>query len=508
MKKAILIIGAVVLILIVVGAFAVRALLDPERIRAAIEAQATAAVGQPVAVHEADLRLFPRVGLDLGGVAIGKAREINVGRIRLTTGLGGLLRRRVEDASILIERSQIDMAWALALVGALAGVNSGASTPTSSALAIESIGSLGLRDVTLLAGKHPIILEMDSSLPTGDRLVIKRMHGVSQGSNFDVSGELLSLARPSGALKIDAETLDIDGLLAFLSAATSGSQTAHPSKNTAGSSSPIDIHIDVKAKRGLLLGASLTNLATAARLTNQDAMLDDLSVELFGGRYKGNVAIHQAGGEPRYEWRGSATNFDVPQLVAFAGAAGSITGKLGGTISVTAAGNDPQAAMARARGTARIAITDGKISGLQVVRTVILAFGKPASAQPASSGEAFSRLAATLAIAGTNLSTNDLTFASRDFDMTASGALSLATQAVNFLADVKLSQELSAQAGRDLYRLAREGDRIVLPAKITGSVSSPNVFINVQEALKRALTNRAQDEMKGLFDRLRKRTIK
>ena len=42
-----------------------------------------------------------------------------------------------------------------------------------------------------------------------------------------------------------------------------------------------------------------------------------------------------------------------------------------------------------------------------------------------------------------------------------------------------LSRELSAQAGRDLYRLAREGDRIVLPARIGGTVASPTVFVDV-----------------------------
>jgi hypothetical protein len=73
---------------------------------------------------------------------------------------------------------------------------------------------------------------------------------------------------------------------------------------------------------------------------------------------------------------------------------------------------------------------------------------------------------------------------------------------------VTLSPELSAQAGRDLYRLAREGDRIVLPARITGTVTSPTVFVDVQEALGRALRNRAQDEIKSFLDRLGSRIKK
>jgi AsmA protein len=185
-----------------------------------------------------------------------------------------------------------------------------------------------------------------------------------------------------------------------------------------------------------------------------------------------------------------------------------MTGRLGGTVSLIGGGADPDRAIRRARGTARIAVTDGRMPGLEIVRNVVLAFGKPSGERPAGSGESFSRLAATLTIGGGTATTSDLTFASRDFDMTGKGTLSFETFALDFRDDVLLSQELSAQAGRDLYRLAREGDRVVLPARITGTVSEPSVFIDVASAFQRALRNKAEDEMKSLLDRFRKRVIK
>jgi hypothetical protein len=45
----------------------------------------------------------------------------------------------------------------------------------------------------------------------------------------------------------------------------------------------------------------------------------------------------------------------------------------------------------------------------------------------------------------------------------------------------------------------------VLPATIDGTIGAPSVFIDVQAALGRALRNKAQDELKGLFERFRKR---
>jgi hypothetical protein len=182
-----------------------------------------------------------------------------------------------------------------------------------------------------------------------------------------------------------------------------------------------------------------------------------------------------------------------------------MTGRLAGSMALTAAGADPGQAIRRAQGTTRVVITDGRVAGLEIVRSVVLAFGRPSGVRPEGSGEAFSRLAATLAVNGPSLSTSDLEFASRDFDMSGGGTISLASQAIDFRTNVILSRELSAQAGRDLYRLAREGDRIVLPARITGTVSSPSVFIDMEAALSRALRNRAQDELRSLFDRLKKR---
>ena len=113
-------------------------------------------------------------------------------------------------------------------------------------------------------------------------------------------------------------------------------------------------------------------------------------------------------------------------------------------------------------------------------------------------------LAATLDVGNRALATNDLTFVSRDVDMTGAGTVSLTTQAVDFRTIVILSPELSAQAGRDLIRVAREGDRVVLPARITGTITAPSAFVDVQAALQRAIRNRAQDELKSLFDRLGK----
>jgi hypothetical protein len=514
-------VGIALVVLVGGAAIAVNVLLSGDRVRAALEAQATVALGHPVRIGGATPRFFPRVSLDLTEIVIGDAREVTIGTVRLSTGLRGLVRRRVEDARVSVERSTIDVRWALALLSALSAPSDGAGdaeTPASSALTIDSIGEIAVRDVTLIAGPRKLLVDMDSSL-IGDRFLLRRSSAASDVSNFIASGEITSIAKQTGAFTIEAESIDLDGLLAFLVAATpaeaiqTGKATAPrphaPAARSRQETAVVHaIDVSVRAKKGLAVGIALSELTTTAKLRGSDVRLDDLQVHLFGGQFSGAAAFsNPTGRQGRYEWRGSFQGLDVPQLVAFAGAPGSITGRLAGTVALAAAGTDPPDAIRRARGSAKLTISDGRVPGLEIVRSVILAFGKPTGDRPAGSGEAFTRLAATLAVSGLETTTDDLTFESRDFDMRGKGRVSLANQAIAFQTDVILSSELSAQAGRDLFRLAREGDRIVLPARISGSASAPTVFIDVQSALGRALRNRVQDEVKGLFERLRKKRL-
>jgi uncharacterized protein involved in outer membrane biogenesis len=484
----------------------VRLLLGGDRIKAAIEAQASAALGRPVTIQTASPHVFPRVGIDLTGIAVGGGREVTIERARLTTGLRALLGRRVADADIAIERSRVDVRWALGLLEVLARQER-SGPPTSSALTIESIGSLALDQITLVAGQRTLVVDLQSSLSGGDRFVVRRLHGVSEGSNFVAAGELTSLAKRTGTFTIDADALDLDGLLAFLTAATPAGAATSPSTAAAPPAPvvPLQVDVAVKARSGRAAGASLTDIGTTARVRGSAVALEALKMNLFDGRFDGSVTVDGAQAPPRYEWRGTVEHLDVPALVTFAGSPGSMTGRLSGSMALSASGLDPQSALESARGTARVVISDGRVPNLDLVRKVVLAFGKPTGERPEGSGEVFSRLAATLNVGGRALTTNDLSFASRDVDMTGAGTLSLTTRAIDFRTNVVLSQELSAQAGRDLYRVAREGDRVVLPARITGTVSAPTVFVDVGAALQRAIRNRAQDELKNLFEQLGRR---
>ena len=146
-------------------------------------------------------------------------------------------------------------------------------------------------------------------------------------------------------------------------------------------------------------------------------------------------------------------------------------------------------------------IVDGSIKRLNLVRTVILFFGRPAP-DAGESTDRFDRLDARFSLANRVVTAEALSLNSPDADMAGSGTLNLETDALDGRVDVTLSDALSRQAGTDLYRYTREGNRVVVPASVGGTLRTPRLTINVGAAAKRGLRNEVERRMKGILDGL------
>ncbi len=494
----------VVIVLLLVGAaIAVRVILGSDRVRAAVEAQASAALGQPVRVGAATAHIFPSVSLELRNVSIeGTTTALN--SVSVETGMRGLLSRRVEDARVRVADSRIEVPWLLALMSSLA--RAPAPPPgTSPAFTIASVRAIELRRVELPAGKYVARIDADGTL-VGDRLDVTSVSARAQDSELTATGEISSLSRGTGKFTIDADSLDLDSLLACATAATPAAppgESSAPPPHAAAASFAFDVA--VKAKQGRAATIPFTDLASDIHATSTSVLLRPISLRAFGGEFAGRLAMDTSGKLPQLLLTGDAKGVDVAAVAAFAGSPKAISGTLSGKLAIACACRDVASSLSHLTGDGNFTITDGVIPGLQLVRTVVLAFGRPAEQAPAGSGERFSKLAATFQIAGGMVTTRDLTLTSRDFDLRGKGNIAVVSGTLAFDTDVVLSRDLSQQAGRDLYRYAREGDRVVLPARISGTMSSPRVLIDVADAMKRAMKNEMEQQGRSLLDRLFKK---
>src|SRR4029450_7021199 len=124
-----------------------------------------------------------------------------------------------------------------------------------------------------------------------------------------------------------------------------------------------------------------------------------LAVSALGGRVDGRIEGGTRQPVPPLRLNGGVDGLDIVEAMKVAGSEGGITGRLGGTVSLSAAGTESATLLRSARGSMGAAITNGTMPRLDLVRPIVLAFGKPSGAPPAGSGSGFSRLGGTFALA-------------------------------------------------------------------------------------------------------------
>jgi uncharacterized protein involved in outer membrane biogenesis len=510
MKKLLLIALAVVIIVFAGLAVAVRMLMDPERVRSTIATQASAALGMPVSLQAASVSIWPRPRVTLSGLKVGEPASLTLNTIEVATALGALLSRRIEDAELTIADSTADLPALLAALDGLADKSPPPppveSTPAGAPLTLVSVDTIAFRNVRVIFEGGAATVSLDSALD-GDRLDIRSFELASNVTNLKAAGAIESLANRRGKLSIDAETLDLDGMVALL-AKTQGAQGAQGARGAQGAVEPFDMTFDVTAAKGRAGGVQFDDLKTTIHATAKTVQMSPFALGVFAGRVEGRANVDASKAEPVLVLDVNFSGIDMRAVTAFAGQPEAMSGRLAGELHVSGAGSEPVAALAKATGRGTVSIADGAIPNLHLVRTIVLAFGKPAAGS-ASGGDRFTRIAATMQLANNVVRFSTLTFASPDVDVDGSGTLNLSAFAIDVAGRARLSEALTAQAGRDLVRYTADANRVTVPVTVTGQVSAPKVNVDARAVLRQAAENEVKSQIKkrteGLLDRLKGR---
>ena len=500
-KVSVLLIVLLVVVVAAVGAYLfVRATLASDLVRSTLEQQLGARLGQPVQIRSAGASLFPRITLDLADVSIGTPAAIHLGTVRIVVGLRGLFSRTITDAEVIVTGGRMTMPLPFPLVRA-----SGSPTQAPAAgstLTVASVRLIALRDFVVTGGNQTLRVDLESSLD-GDRLDVRQLIARAERTEVRAEGSVSSLANLEANFEAAADPLDLDEVIAIASALTTTSASPH----SGDARVPVHISVKLTARAGRFESLDLLDLSSTIDIRPARLALAPLAVRAFDGNFKGRLAVDSRGRTPQLRLGGQIERLDVAELLKASGSPGGLTGRLGGTVSLNGEGSDTQALRRTSRGTITAAITDGSIPHLDMVRTIVLAFGKPSGAPPAGSGSAFSRLGGTFALAGGTLTSNDMTMTSRDFDMAGNGSLRIETGAVDARSLVVLSEELTAQAGTDLRRYAQQDGRVTVPVTVGGTLEQPVVSVDIAAAAQRAIGNelkrRATSLLEGLFKKKR-----
>ena len=493
MRRILIIIATVVVVVVLAATAGLYWFFSGDGIRRTLEQQASSYLGQPVKIAIARAQLFPRPGVALSGVEVGEPVQLTLASVALSTDLRALLNRRIEDASIVISDSRIQMPLPF---GIPQDDTSTTKEPAAQGGGVEvvSVREISLRDIRIVSRGREVRVSADSSL-NGSKLTIESFTAESGSTSLQAEGEAVLEPSVDAKVKAKANKVDVDELLALADAFAPDQRTARrgtPQK-------PMKIAAEITANSATAAGLQLTQLSARMALDGDRLTASPLTFGLFNGRYEGSLSA-RLGDSMSMTVRSNLKALDVAQIAAFGGFANTITGTLSGEGTFSAQGADVAAALASASGKGSASIVDGTIKRLDLVRTVVLFFGRPAP-DTATATDEFDRIDASVSLAGRVVRAEPFSMHSRDADITGSGTLALESGALEGTLDMTLSEELSAQAGTDLLRFTREGNRIVLPARLGGTLEHPSLTINSLAAIRRGLQNEIQRQLKGVFGR-------
>lgn len=495
-----LLFAAVAAPLVILGATAgtVYWFLTGDAARGALEREVAEWLGQPVRIGRASVALLPRVSLRLQDVRVGEPVRMTLSEVAVSAPLRALLAGRIEDAALVVSDSRVDLPLPFPLPDSAGQASpAGDTADTGDTVDVVSVRSIALRNLTLASGGREIRISADSSF-ADTRLVVTSLTATAGQTHLDASGTIDLTPRVDATIEGRASSVDSDDLLALVAAFTApGGAAAAP-----GSTPPARVTAHIQSPLGTVAGVAIRRFDATIRADGTQVSIEPLAFDVFGGRHNG--WLDAVLGETLDVRIGtSVSNIDVAQLAAFGGIPGAITGRLGASGRFGARGRDMAAVLSSLRGAGEVVVSKGTMRGLDLVRTVVRFLGR-APAEASAGGTPFDRIDANFALGDRLVRTDDLTLHSADFDIFARGTLRLDTEALDGRAEVVLSEALSAQTGREVYRYARTGNRIVLPATVGGTMVRPQVGIDAAAAVKQAVGTEIGRRLADLLDRVRR----
>jgi uncharacterized protein involved in outer membrane biogenesis len=492
MRKILLIGAAVLVVVLLVAALGVYWFFSGDGMRRALEQQATSWLGQPVRITAARGQIFPRPGIGLSGVEVGDPVRLTLSNVDLSTDLGALLNRRIDDASLVISDSTIQLPLPFAIP--TADTSTAEEPAAQGGVELVSVREISLRDVRIVSRGREVLVSADSSLG-GSHLTLQEFTAESGKTSLRVTGEAELEPTIDAKLQAKANKIDLDELIALAEAFTPEQRAA---RRTAPPK-PMKIVADISADTATAAGVEVTQFTTNMSFDGERIALSPLTFGLFGGRYEGSLNA-RLGDNLSMTLKSQLKGLDVAQLAAFGGSPDTVSGTLSGNGTFSAQGADMAAVLASANGKGSASIVDGTIAKLDLVRTVVLFFGRPAP-DTAAATDQFERMDVNFSLARRVFRAETFSMRSRDANTAGSGTLALETGALDGALEMTLSEELSAQAGTDLARFTVREGRIVLPARLGGTLEQPRLAIDASAAIKRGLQNELERRLKGLFGR-------
>jgi AsmA protein len=452
-----------------------------------------------------------------GGQAVTLTARIDGGghSINATLELAGL----ALQAEILSAR---EMALNVDAHLAATAVKARLATPLSINLKKQAFAVEGL--VGQLTIAHPRMPMKSLKLPLSGSLhanLKKATAALSLDTRLEDSPIALRIDVPEFAPLELAFDLAIDQLNVDHYLPASNGKSGQPSARKSAST-----RLDFSALRGLdvrgkvKIGALQVSQVKLQDVRMQVKVADDRlevaphSAKLYGGSLVGTIAVEADNN--RVKLKQTLTGVQVQPLLNDLANKDMLAGRGNIALDVTTRGDSIDAMKKALAGTARLALKDGAIKGINLAQSLRELKGKFAGGQdtvePASADRQtdFSELSASFQIAGGVAHNKDMKAKSPLLRLSGAGDIDIGNNRIDYLAKTSVVATSAGQGGKDLAHLKG----LTIPVRLRGPLDSPTWNIEVAglaggavkarvEEAKEQLQQQAEDKLKnslkGLF---------
>lgn len=359
-----------------------------------------------------------------------------------------------------------------------------------------------------------------ASADLGKQTMSAVLKGKFDESAFDAKLGMPEFSPAAYTFDIAIDRLDADRYQAKPAAA--------PQK-TAQAEQPIDLSAlrDLRASGSLRIGAlqaeniKASNVRLDLRAGGGKLDISPLSANLYGGTAAGSASV-TASSPPRLAVRQDLVGVNVGPLLQDAMGKDPIEGRGNVALDVTAGGATFTQLKKNLNGTARLALRDGAVRGINVAQTVRNAkakIGTLRGKEPPQTGTGsatektdFSELAGSFRIVNGVAHNNDLDVKSPLIRVNGAGTIDLDLERVDYLAKTTVVSTLMGQGGPELEGLKG----LTVPVRLSGPFTAIGYRIDFEglasglakqkidekkEEVKAKVQDQIQEKLKGFFGR-------
>jgi AsmA protein len=365
-------------------------------------------------------------------------------------------------------------------------------------IAMDLKGSVvgGNLDATLTS---PLINSADVpvTLPLAKPVIVKNFHLTAKAKSPLPQGvpplELADVTDLGLDVVIGNSTLNVKGTVAGGRAKIN---ITSPTINTA------DVPVALPFKKPV----DIKDLQIAAELKGQEARLNNLSFQLFGGHAKAQAGMTLDPAAPPFNGKVVVQSLQLgPTLEALGSDQVSISGTAGMDFVMGGRGFSLPDLTKALEGVGHVSVKDGKIEGVNLIQEALSLLQIIGLSPDNVKATAFSTIETDLAIKQGIINVQRLLMDSHDFQATGGGTIGF-DQTVNLTVNLNLSQNLTQKivSSSPVAKFALKEGRLSLPLIITGSVQAPSYGLNmkgmtgkVQEQVQKKVQEAVEGLLKG-----------